>query len=156
VKAVTGWYHSPDYQRVVQHRFKGASYRASIVGRLIVLVRSDTYFASFVPKLAHIPTPKHHKTRGNVEGAAMNRLEGRRALATGAARGIGRAIALALASEGADIAINYQTSENDAHSLVAEVTKPDRQTLLFKGDVGRISSSGTASIKRRDLSRLHC
>jgi acetoacetyl-CoA reductase len=70
----------------------------------------------------------------------MNRLEGRRALVTGAARGIGRAIALALASEGADIAINYQSSESDAHSLVAELTKADRQTLLFKGDVGERST----------------
>jgi uncharacterized protein (DUF1330 family) len=31
VTAVTDWYHSPDYQRVVQHRFKGATYRAIIV-----------------------------------------------------------------------------------------------------------------------------
>jgi acetoacetyl-CoA reductase/3-oxoacyl-[acyl-carrier protein] reductase len=61
-------------------------------------------------------------------------------LVTGAARGIGRAIALALASEGADIAINYQSSESDAHSLVAELTKADRQTLLFKGDVGERST----------------
>jgi acetoacetyl-CoA reductase len=70
----------------------------------------------------------------------MNRLEGRRALVTGSARGIGRAIALALAREGADIAINYQSSESDAHSLVAELTKADRQTLLFKGDVGERST----------------
>jgi uncharacterized protein (DUF1330 family) len=31
VKAVTDWYHSPGYQRVVQHRFNGATYRAIIV-----------------------------------------------------------------------------------------------------------------------------
>ena len=34
VKAVTDWYHSPGYQRVVQHRFNGATYRAIIVGGL--------------------------------------------------------------------------------------------------------------------------
>jgi acetoacetyl-CoA reductase len=66
----------------------------------------------------------------------MNRLEGRRALVTGAARGIGRAIALALASEGADIAINYQSSESEAKSLAAELNNAGRKTLLFKGDVG--------------------
>jgi 3-oxoacyl-[acyl-carrier protein] reductase len=66
----------------------------------------------------------------------MNRLEGRRALVTGAARGIGRAIALALAGEGADIAINYQSSESEANSLAAELAKAGRKTLLFKGDVG--------------------
>jgi 3-oxoacyl-(acyl-carrier-protein) reductase len=67
----------------------------------------------------------------------MRRLEGRRALVTGAARGIGRAIALALASEGADVAINYQTSEREADSLAAELKKMDRKTLLFKGDVSK-------------------
>jgi NAD(P)-dependent dehydrogenase (short-subunit alcohol dehydrogenase family) len=65
----------------------------------------------------------------------MNRLEGRRALITGAARGIGRAIALALAGEGADIAINYQSSEADARSLARELESAGRKTLLFKGSV---------------------
>jgi acetoacetyl-CoA reductase len=66
----------------------------------------------------------------------MNKLEGRQALVTGAARGIGRAIAKALASEGADIAINYQSSEVDAVSLADELSKAGRKTLLFKGNVG--------------------
>jgi len=70
----------------------------------------------------------------------MNKLEGRQALITGAARGIGRAIAKALASEGADIAINYQSSEADAVSLADELTKAGRKTLLFKGNVGERST----------------
>ena len=70
----------------------------------------------------------------------MNRLEGRRALVTGAARGIGRAIALALGGEGADIAINYQSSESEANSLAAELNKAGRKTLLFRGDVGARST----------------
>jgi 3-oxoacyl-(acyl-carrier-protein) reductase len=70
----------------------------------------------------------------------MKALEGRRALVTGAARGIGRAIALALAAEGADIAINYQSSEADARSLADELAKMGRKTLLFKGDVGERST----------------
>jgi acetoacetyl-CoA reductase/3-oxoacyl-[acyl-carrier protein] reductase len=70
----------------------------------------------------------------------MNKLEGRQALVTGAARGIGRAIAKALASEGADIAINYQSSEADAVSLADELTKAGRKTLLFKGNVGERST----------------
>ncbi len=70
----------------------------------------------------------------------MKALEGRRALVTGAARGIGRAIAIALAAEGADIAINYQSSEADARSLAEELAKAGRKTLLFKGDVGERST----------------
>ena len=70
----------------------------------------------------------------------MKALEGRRALVTGAARGIGRAIAIALAAEGADIAINYQSSEADARSLAEELAKAGRRTLLFKGDVGERST----------------
>jgi len=67
----------------------------------------------------------------------MSKLEGRRALITGAARGIGREIAKSLAGEGADVAINYQSSEADAHSLADELRKKGRKTLLFKGDVSQ-------------------
>jgi acetoacetyl-CoA reductase len=66
----------------------------------------------------------------------MAKLAGRQALVTGAARGIGRAIAKALASEGADIAINYQSSEADARSLADELGKSGSKTLLFQGNVG--------------------
>lgn len=66
----------------------------------------------------------------------MNRLEGRKALVTGAARGIGRAIAKLFVSEGADVAINYQSSEADALSLADEITRAGRKALLLKGNVG--------------------
>jgi NAD(P)-dependent dehydrogenase (short-subunit alcohol dehydrogenase family) len=85
----------------------------------------------------------------------MNRLEGRCALVTGASRGIGRAIALSLASEGADIAINYQSSENAAESLAAELKEMGRKTLSFKGDVGE-RSTWTSMLERitRNWGRL--
>jgi acetoacetyl-CoA reductase/3-oxoacyl-[acyl-carrier protein] reductase len=70
----------------------------------------------------------------------MNRLEGRFALVTGAARGIGRAVAKSLAAEGATLAINYQSSEADARSLVDELGKSGRKTLLLKGNVGERST----------------
>ena len=47
------------------------------------------------------------------------KLEGRKAVVTGASRGIGRAIALALAEEGADVAVNYMSSEAAAQAVVA-------------------------------------
>jgi acetoacetyl-CoA reductase len=70
----------------------------------------------------------------------MNKLEGRHALVTGAARGIGRSIAKALAAEGADIAINFQSSEADALSLAEELHEAGRRTLLSTGNIGERST----------------
>src|SRR6202050_4290301 len=78
--------------------------------------------------------------QGNRRGGDMNKLEGRQALVTGAARGIGRAIARALAAEGANVALNYQSSEEDATSLAHELTKTGCKTSLFKGNVGERST----------------
>jgi acetoacetyl-CoA reductase len=80
----------------------------------------------------------------------MHRLEGKLALVTGAARGIGRAIAKSLAAEGATLAINYQSSEADARSLVDELDKAGRKTLLFKGDVGERSTWTSMIEKLKD------
>jgi acetoacetyl-CoA reductase len=66
----------------------------------------------------------------------MSKLEGRKALVTGGARGIGKSVVQALASEGADIAINYQSSAADAEALAQELHKAGRTTLLYKGNVG--------------------
>ncbi len=63
----------------------------------------------------------------------MERLEGKRAIVTGAANGIGRAIALRLASEGARVAI-ADVNEEDAQGVAAEI---DGETLVHKTDVTR-------------------
>jgi len=70
----------------------------------------------------------------------MKKLEGQCALVTGAARGIGRAIARSLASEGANVAVNYQSSEAQAVSLTDELGKMGVKTLLLKGSVGERST----------------
>jgi 3-oxoacyl-[acyl-carrier protein] reductase len=57
------------------------------------------------------------------------------ALVTGASRGIGRAIALALAEEGADIAVNYVSSEQAARDLIAQIEKTGRRGILAQADV---------------------
>ena len=66
----------------------------------------------------------------------MPQLEGRTALVTGASRGIGRAIALALAEEGADVAVNYMTSEAPAREVAELIQKMGRRAMLAQADVG--------------------
>ena len=63
------------------------------------------------------------------------KLKGRTALVTGASRGIGRAIALALAEEGADVAVNYVASEGPAKEVAEQIEKMGRKTVLARADV---------------------
>jgi 3-oxoacyl-[acyl-carrier protein] reductase len=63
------------------------------------------------------------------------KLEGRKAVVTGASRGIGRAIALALAREGADVAVNYMASEARAQEVVGEIEALGRRALAVRADV---------------------
>lgn len=67
-------------------------------------------------------------------------LDGKVALVTGASRGIGRAIALKLASEGAKVAINYAGSTEKAEAVKAEIEAAGGEALLCQADV----SSGEA------------
>lgn len=63
------------------------------------------------------------------------RLKDKKAIVTGAARGIGRAVALALAREGADVLINDLSSSTTAEEVVAEIEKLGRKSLAVKVDV---------------------
>jgi len=66
-------------------------------------------------------------------------LNGRIALVTGASRGIGRAIAMALARTGADLAVNYHRNENAALDICAQIRGVGRRALPVQGDVARAS-----------------
>ena len=57
------------------------------------------------------------------------------AIVTGASRGIGRAIALSLASSGANVVVNYAGSEAAAHEVANEIEKMGRKAVLFQADV---------------------
>ncbi|MHC4710473.1 MAG: SDR family NAD(P)-dependent oxidoreductase, partial [Planctomycetota bacterium] len=63
-------------------------------------------------------------------------LEGNSAIVTGGSIGIGTAIALALAKEGCDVAINYRRHDTEANAVVDEIKKMGRKGLAIKADVG--------------------
>ena len=62
-------------------------------------------------------------------------LEGRVALVTGGGRGIGRAVSLAFAEDGADVAINYRRDEQAAAETVAEMEKLGRRSASYRASV---------------------
>jgi acetoacetyl-CoA reductase len=62
-------------------------------------------------------------------------LQDKVALVTGSARGIGRAIAIELASRGAAVAINYRSSASEAEKLSAEIQEMGVESFLIQGDV---------------------
>src|ERR1700759_579164 len=64
-----------------------------------------------------------------------NRLEGKKALITGADSGIGRAVALAFAREGADILCSYYNEHEDAGETQRLVESAGRKCLLKPGDI---------------------
>ncbi len=65
----------------------------------------------------------------------MSELNGKVALVTGASRGIGRAIALALADAGADVAVNYSQSQQAADDVVRQITAKGRRAKAYKASV---------------------
>jgi NAD(P)-dependent dehydrogenase (short-subunit alcohol dehydrogenase family) len=66
----------------------------------------------------------------------MGRVDGKTVLVTGASRGIGRTIAIALAREGAKVATNYSSSDAKANEVAEEIKKLGGTAILCKGDIG--------------------
>ncbi|MBE9102060.1 3-oxoacyl-[acyl-carrier-protein] reductase [Vacuolonema iberomarrocanum] len=69
--------------------------------------------------------------------AATASLEGKTALVTGASRGIGKAIALALAAVGAKVAVNYARSAEAAEAVVKEIADMGGEAIALKADVSQ-------------------
>ncbi len=66
------------------------------------------------------------------------RLKGKIALVTGSSQGIGRAIAVRFAREGADVVINYNRTAKGAEEALAEVEAAGRRGLIVKADLGNV------------------
>ncbi|MFC0199162.1 SDR family oxidoreductase [Paracoccus rhizosphaerae] len=77
------------------------------------------------------PVPDH----GEDSWRGANRLAGKTALITGGDSGIGRAVAIAYAREGADVALSYLSEDDDARSTSQLVEAEGRRCLCFEGDI---------------------
>ena len=78
------------------------------------------------------PAPDHGETTYKGHG----RLAGRAAIITGGDSGIGRAVAIAFAREGADVLISYLSEDNDARETARWVEEAGRNAVLVPGDIG--------------------
>ncbi len=74
---------------------------------------------------------------GEATYRGSGRLEGKKAIITGGDSGIGRAVALAFAREGADVLISYLNEESDADETVRVVTEAGRKAVKVPGDIGQ-------------------
>ncbi len=80
------------------------------------------------------------------------RLENRLAVVTGASAGIGRAVALAFAEEGADVVAHYWRSVESAEAVVREITARGRRALATQADLSRVAD--ISALARSTLDRF--
>lgn len=74
---------------------------------------------------------------GTPNSGRMETLNGQIALVTGASRGIGAAIAVALAEAGADVAVNYRTRQGEAEAVCVQIRSLGRRAVAIAADVSR-------------------
>jgi 3-oxoacyl-[acyl-carrier protein] reductase len=71
----------------------------------------------------------------------VTKLTGKVAVVTGASKGIGAAIAKALAAEGASVVVNYASSQAGADAVVAAITKAGGKAIAVRGDVSKATDA---------------
>ena len=85
----------------------------------------------------------------------MNRFENKTVIITGASRGIGKAIALAFASEGANIVLNYAGNHEAAQKAQAEIEQLGRRCVIVAGSVGDYAvAQNLADTAMREFGRI--
>lgn len=78
-----------------------------------------------------VPKPDH----GEESYKGSGKLTGKKAIITGGDSGIGRAVAIAFAREGADVLISYLNEEEDARETASYVEKAGKKAILIPGDI---------------------
>ena len=100
-------------------------------------------------------TPRPEAEKSEYKGSG--KLKGKVALITGGDSGIGRAVAIAFAKEGADVAVSYLNEHGDAAETKRQVEEEGRKCLLLPGDIGdEVHCRNIVETTVDDLGRLDC
>jgi len=82
----------------------------------------------------------------------MNGLKGKIGLVTGASRGIGKAVATALARAGADVAVNFRTDERGARTVIEQIQREGARSIMVQADVSsRTEVAGMVAFVEKEL-----
>lgn len=83
------------------------------------------------------------------------RLKDRIVLVTGASKGIGHALALGVAREGAHVLVNYNSDQTGAEATAAQIAKLGRRAVAVKADIGNVAEiQAMFAVLRREFGRL--